>query len=83
MDGTLRYAYHPKAVSDLHEHALLSSVNVVRAVIAVVVQPGAAKIADIFGRTEMYFISVVFYVVGIWTHFSLISGSSKVVRHYC
>ena len=38
VDGTLRYAYHPKATSEFHDHALLSTVNVVRGVIAVVVQ---------------------------------------------
>lgn len=39
--------------------------NVVRAVIAAAAQPTAAKLADVFGRVEVVFVSVAFYVVGM------------------
>src|SRR5271156_2966234 len=45
-------------------HPLLATINVIRSVIAAAAQPTAAKIADVFGRVELIFISVVFYVVG-------------------
>jgi SIT family siderophore-iron:H+ symporter-like MFS transporter len=45
-------------------HSLLATVNTLRAVIAAAAQPTAAKIADVFGRLELVFVSVVFYVVG-------------------
>ncbi|KAH7402954.1 siderochrome-iron transporter Sit1 [Pyrenochaeta sp. MPI-SDFR-AT-0127] len=64
LDAVLRFAYQPNATSDLNAHALLSTINVVKAVIAVVVQPGAAKVADIFGRNEILCVSVAFYVIG-------------------
>lgn len=38
LDAVLRFAYQPSATSDLDAHALLSTINVVKAVIAVVIQ---------------------------------------------
>ncbi|KAJ9110593.1 ferrioxamine B transporter [Naganishia vaughanmartiniae] len=46
------------------DHSLLSTINVLRAVIAASAQPTAAKIADVFGRIELIIVSIVFYVVG-------------------
>ncbi|KAI1081778.1 major facilitator superfamily domain-containing protein [Whalleya microplaca] len=64
LDGTLRGTYQPYATASFSSHSLLSTVNVVRAVIAAAAQPTSAKIADIFGRVELILLSVVFYVVG-------------------
>ncbi|KAL5403476.1 ferrioxamine B transporter [Paraphaeosphaeria minitans] len=64
LDGTLRYAYQPTATSGFGNHSLLSTINVVRAVVAAAAQPTAAKIADVFGRVELIVFSVFFYVLG-------------------
>ncbi|KAK4099468.1 MFS general substrate transporter [Parathielavia hyrcaniae] len=64
LDGTVRWAYQPYATASFDNHSLLSTVNVLRSVIAAAVQPTAAKVADIFGRAELVALSVFFYVIG-------------------
>lgn len=64
LDGTVRYTYQTTATASWGQHSLLATVNVVRSVIAAAAQPTAAKIADVFGRVELVFLSVVFYVIG-------------------
>ncbi|EAQ84815.1 hypothetical protein CHGG_08829 [Chaetomium globosum CBS 148.51] len=64
LDGTVRYAYQPKATASFEQHSLLATVNVLRSVIAAAAQPTSAKIADIFGRVELVMLSVFFYVLG-------------------
>jgi SIT family siderophore-iron:H+ symporter-like MFS transporter len=53
-------------------------INVVRTVIAAAAQPTAAKIADVFGRLELIFLSITFYVVG-----TIIEASSHSVSAFC
>ncbi|EEP77330.1 hypothetical protein UREG_02179 [Uncinocarpus reesii 1704] len=64
LDGTIRYTYQPYATASYQSHSLLATVNVLRSVIAAAAQPTAAKIADVFGRVEVIFVTVIFYVVG-------------------
>ncbi|KXJ90379.1 siderochrome-iron transporter [Microdochium bolleyi] len=64
LDGTLRYTYQNYATADFGEHSLLSSINVLKAVIAAVSQPTFGKIADVFGRVELVCVSVFFYIIG-------------------
>ncbi|KAK5347927.1 ferrioxamine B transporter [Exophiala xenobiotica] len=64
LDGTLRYSYQPTATANMGSHSLLATITVLRSVIAAAAQPTAAKIADIFGRLELVFVSVVFYTLG-------------------
>ncbi|CAO2651732.1 Nn.00g000150.m01.CDS01 [Neocucurbitaria sp. VM-36] len=64
LDAVLRSTYQPLATSEFDSHALLSTINVVKGVVSVAVQPGAAKIADIFGRNEVLILSVFFYTIG-------------------
>jgi MFS transporter, SIT family, siderophore-iron:H+ symporter len=64
LDGTLRYTYQPYAVADFESHSLLTTVGVLRSVIAAAAQPTAAKIADVFGRMELVCLSVFFYILG-------------------
>lgn len=64
LDQLLRGTYEPYATSSFGEHSLLSTINVILAVIAAASQPTAAKIADIFGRVELVAFSVFLYVVG-------------------
>lgn len=64
LDGTIRFTYQPEALASFKTHSLLATVNVLRGVIAAAAQPTAAKIADVFGRVEVIFVSIVFYVIG-------------------
>jgi MFS transporter, SIT family, siderophore-iron:H+ symporter len=64
LDGTVRYTYQTTATASMGHHSLLATINTLRAVIAAAAQPTAAKIADVFGRLELVFVSVVFYTVG-------------------
>ena len=64
LDGLLRYTYQSYAASSFGEHTLLSTINVLRSVVAAAAYPPAAKIADVFGRFELMVVSVVLYVVG-------------------
>lgn len=49
-----------------------------RTVIAAAAQPTAAKIADVFGRLELIYVSITFYVVG-----TIIEASSHSVSAFC
>jgi len=51
-------------LASFENHSLLSTVNTVRTVIAAAAQPTAAKIADVFGRLELLYISIIFYILG-------------------
>jgi len=64
LDGTVRYTYQSTALSSIGQHSLLSTVNIVRTVIAAAAQPTAAKIADVFGRVELVYLSIFFYLLG-------------------
>lgn len=64
LDGTVRYTYQPYATSSFGVHALQSTINTLRAVIAAAAQPTSAKIADVFGRVELICLSVFFYTLG-------------------
>jgi SIT family siderophore-iron:H+ symporter-like MFS transporter len=66
------------ALADFDNHSLISTINVVRTVIAAAAQPTAAKIADVFGRLELIYVSVTFYVVG-----TIIEASSHNVSTFC
>ncbi|POR36727.1 Siderochrome-iron transporter Sit1 [Tolypocladium paradoxum] len=65
LESQVRSTYQPYATSSFSLHSYLSTINVLRSVIAVAVQPTAAKIADVFGRFEIVAISTVCYVVGM------------------
>ncbi|OJJ85377.1 uncharacterized protein ASPGLDRAFT_168449 [Aspergillus glaucus CBS 516.65] len=64
LDGLLRSTYQSYAASSFGVHTLLSTINVLRSVIAAAVYPPAAKLADVFGRFELIAVSVAFYIVG-------------------
>ncbi|KAJ4129809.1 ferrioxamine B transporter [Fusarium equiseti] len=65
LESQTRLAYQSYATSNFDLHSYLSTINVLRNVIAVAVQPSAAKIADVFGRFEVIAISTVLYTLGI------------------
>lgn len=64
LDGLLRSTYQSYAASSFGVHTLLSTINVLRSVIAAAVYPPAAKLADVFGRFELIAVSVAFYIIG-------------------
>lgn len=64
LDGTTRYFFQTYALSSFGDSAQISTVTVVRSIVAAAAQPAFARFSDYFGRLSMIFISVVFYVVG-------------------
>ncbi|KAJ8104885.1 hypothetical protein OPT61_g10514 [Boeremia exigua] len=64
LDGSLRGVYQPYATAGFETHSTLSTIGVLRSVIAAAAQPTAAKIADVFGRVEVVLLSILFYVLG-------------------
>jgi SIT family siderophore-iron:H+ symporter-like MFS transporter len=58
------FSTKPEATASFQQHSLLSTIGVLRGVIAAATQPTAAKIADVFGRTEVLLLTIIFYVVG-------------------
>lgn len=65
LESQVRSAYLPYATASFKVHSYLSTINVLRSVVAVAVQPSAAKVADIFGRFEVVALSMVMYTLGI------------------
>lgn len=78
LDGTVRYTYQSYATSSYSDHSLLTTINVLRSVIAAAAQPTAAKIADVFGRLELVIISVVFYIIG-----TIVEAAATGVSSFC
>lgn len=64
LDGTLRYTYQVFALAEWAASAQISTITVVRSIVAAAAQPAFARISDYFGRISILFISTVFYVVG-------------------
>ncbi|CAG1965776.1 unnamed protein product [Fusarium graminearum] len=78
LESQTRLAYQSYATSSFDLHSYLSTINVLRNVIAVAVQPSAAKIADVFGRFEVIAISTVLYTLGI-----AIESTAQTVEVFC
>ncbi|EGX88733.1 siderochrome-iron transporter (Sit1), putative [Cordyceps militaris CM01] len=78
LDGGLRYNYQTYATNSFGKHSLLSTINVVRAVIAAAAQPTGGKLADIFGRVELLIFSVFCYTIG-----TIIEAASKDIGTFC
>lgn len=57
-------AYVPAATSSFQMHSALSTVSVVTNVLFATVKPPMAKIADAFGRTEAFVLSIFLAVLG-------------------
>lgn len=64
LDSNIRTVYQTLATSSYESHSLLTTVNVVRSVIAAVAQPTFARLADVYGRMEILFVSILFFIVG-------------------
>lgn len=60
LDGTVRYTLQGYATGSYGTHSRLSTVNVIRAVVAAAAQPAYARMSDKFGRIELIVVSMVF-----------------------
>ena len=78
LESQVRSAYLPYATASFSLHSYLATINVLRSVVAVAVQPTAAKIADVFGRFEVVAVSTVLYALGI-----AIEATASGVKTYC
>lgn len=65
LEAQVRSAYQPNATASFSLHSYLATINVLRSVVAVAVQPTCAKIADVAGRFEVIFVATCFYVGGM------------------
>lgn len=53
------------ATNSYKQHSLLSTINVVRAVIVAACLPAFARLSDLFGRTPLFLLAMVLRVVGL------------------
>ncbi|KAK1921029.1 putative Siderochrome-iron uptake transporter [Papiliotrema laurentii] len=72
LDLTLRYLYQNIALSSFGTSAQISTVAVVRSIVAAAAQPAFAKISDYFGRLSILFIAIVFWLIG-----SILNAAAK------
>ncbi|CAG9949910.1 unnamed protein product [Clonostachys rosea f. rosea IK726] len=63
--------------SSFQNHSMVSTINVVQGVINAVVKPPMAKVADVFGRTEAFCVSIALYTLGY-----IVMASSQNVSNY-
>ncbi|KAH7121489.1 major facilitator superfamily domain-containing protein [Dactylonectria macrodidyma] len=77
MDAVTRSTYQSYATSSYAQHSLLSTINVIKGVIAAAVQPLVAKLSDLIGRMELFLVLTAFYVLG-----SIIEASSTNVQGF-
>ncbi|KAK9378468.1 major facilitator superfamily domain-containing protein [Kockiozyma suomiensis] len=64
LDGTTRYTFQTYATSSYSSHSLVATINTIRSTFAAAALPFIARLCDIFGRIEIFIISVLFYVIG-------------------
>ncbi|KAG7666429.1 ARN1 [[Candida] subhashii] len=64
LDGATRWVYTAYATASYSEHSLLTTVAVVTSVAGAACQPVYARLSDVFGRLEIFIVSILFYVVG-------------------
>ncbi|KAF5974114.1 siderophore iron transporter 1 [Fusarium coicis] len=64
LDALVRSTYQAYATSSYAQHSLLSTVNVIKSVVAATAGPTVAKLSDQTGRLELFITTTVFFVVG-------------------
>lgn len=64
LDFLVRNTYVPYATSSFANHSLLSTINVIRGVVAAAVQPSVARLTDVFGRIEIFTAAVLLNMAG-------------------
>lgn len=77
LDGMIRSQLQAYATNSYSEHSLLTTVNVIKAVVAAAAQPTYARLSDRFGRLELIVVSIIFYSIG-----TLISSQAHDIQRY-
>ncbi|RSL93502.1 hypothetical protein CDV31_014670 [Fusarium ambrosium] len=69
--------YQSYATASFGQHSLLATASTLRLVFAVAAQPTAARLADVFGRFEIMFVSAVLFILGL-----IVQATSKNVAGF-
>lgn len=64
LDFLVRNSYVPYATSSFQNHSLLSTINVIRGVVAAAIQPSTARLTDVFGRVEVFTVAILLSTAG-------------------
>ncbi|KAI3606432.1 h+ antiporter [Moniliophthora roreri] len=64
LDGQTTYSYLIFAASDLKDHSLIATIQVVQSIIIATFKPVVAKTADVASRGYAYLAVLIFYVLG-------------------
>ncbi|KAH3672405.1 hypothetical protein WICMUC_004241 [Wickerhamomyces mucosus] len=78
LDSQVRYVYTARASNSYSLHSLLSTINVINAVISASAQIFYARLSDIFGRLHLLISAIVFYVIG-----TIIQSQAYDIQRYC
>ncbi|SCV99665.1 LAFE_0A08196g1_1 [Lachancea fermentati] len=78
LDGNIRYVYTSYAASSYQEHSLISTLNVINAIVSAAAQLVYARLSDVFGRLYIFLTAVVFYVMG-----TIIQSQAHNIQNYC
>ncbi|ODV95102.1 hypothetical protein PACTADRAFT_43097 [Pachysolen tannophilus NRRL Y-2460] len=77
LDSQVRSVFTSYATSSYSTHSLMSTVNVIDAVVAAASQPAYARLSDVFGRLQLFIVSILFYSIG-----TIIQSQSYDVQRY-
>lgn len=65
MEGSATDVFIGYATNSYKQHSLMTTVGIIKRVIAAASLPAYARLSDIFGRLELFCISLVFRIVGL------------------
>ncbi|CDH08431.1 probable Siderophore iron transporter ARN1 [Zygosaccharomyces bailii ISA1307] len=77
LDGNIRYIYTSYVLSSFGEHSLISTINVINAVISAAAQIFYARLSDLFGRLWLFITAIIFYAMG-----TIIQSQSYDIERY-
>lgn len=77
LDGQLRSIFTGYATNSFDEHSLLTTVLVITSFVGAGAQPVYARLSDVFGRLEIFIVSIGFYVIG-----TIIESQAHDVQRY-
>lgn len=64
LDSKIRNVFTSYATSSYSKHSLLTTVSVITSVTSAAAQPIYSRLSDVFGRLEIFLVSVMLYVIG-------------------
>lgn len=77
MEGQVTGVFVGYATNSYKKHSLMSTMGIVKRVIAAAALPCYARLSDIFGRLELFCVSIVFRIVGL-----IIQSQAKDIQRY-